>query len=111
MRWVFVVAVLAGCSSSSRPIDAASDVAIDVAIDVPLDATDVCTSCRADQLCVASYNGTCGLSVQCVPRTTDCPNNACSTACEAAYCAAPYQCRNRPPCGGESPLAFTCYGP
>jgi hypothetical protein len=112
MRWIIVVAVLTGCPSSSPPIDAANDAAVDAAVDAAIDAPDVCAACRADQLCVASYNGTCGLSVQCVARTVDCPNNACSTACEAAYCPAPpYQCQYRAPCGGESPLAFTCYGP
>src|SRR5262245_30617194 len=115
VRWIAALALVAGCSSSSPPNDAASDVAIDAAIDAAVDAAidapDRCTSCRADQLCVASYDGMCGLRVQCVARTTDCPNNECSTACEAAYCASPFQCHYRAPCGGESPLAFTCYGP
>ena len=113
MRWIVVVALVVGgttigCSSKSRTTDAAIDAPIDAAIDAP---PDRCLACRSDQLCVARYDGVCGLSVECVARTTDCPNHTCSPACEAAYCPRPYQCSNRPPCGGESPLAFTCYGP
>lgn len=107
----FVVAVISvvACSSSSRP---ATDAAVDAAIDAPIDApADPCLSCRLDQICVARYNGTCGESVGCVARTVDCAVGTCSPACEMAYCPQPYQCRNRPPCGGESPHAFTCYGP
>lgn len=112
MRWIVVVALVAACSSNSRSPDAAIDAPIDAAVDAAIDAPpDFCLRCRSDQLCVAHYNGTCGRMIQCVAKTTDCPNNACSSACEAAYCPSPYQCGNRTPCGGESPLAFTCYGP
>ncbi|MGN6106442.1 MAG: hypothetical protein ACTHU0_15155 [Kofleriaceae bacterium] len=76
--------------------------------DPPLDP---CEACTPDQLCVQEFNGTCGQSTSCVTRTTDCPSNACSPACEQAYCGTPYQCDYRPACGTESPLAFTCYGP
>lgn len=72
---------------------------------------DPCEACTADQLCVQLFDGTCGLVTSCVTRTIDCPSNACSPACEQAYCDAPYQCETRPACGTESPLAFTCYGP
>lgn len=100
MRWVLALAFLAGCSGNARSIDAGIDV-----------STDVCLSCRADQICVARYTGTCGASVSCTTKTMECAPNTCSSACEAEYCPRPYQCQNRPPCGGESPLAFTCYGP
>jgi len=81
----------------------------DAAID---GAADVCLACRADQICVAKYDGVCDADVRCVTRTTDCPANACTADCEVAYCTPnPYQCQTRTPCGGESPLAFTCYGP
>lgn len=103
MRWLASVSLalaIAACSSSratgESPIDA---------------APDPCLPCRIDQICVARYNGTCGASVECITRTVDCPLNTCSATCEAAYCPRPYQCQNRPPCGGESPHAFTCYGP
>lgn len=108
MRWGAAIlvglVVLAACSD--RPQQAA----IDAAIDTP---SDPCLACRADQICVAKYDGTCGdRGVTCVARTADCPSNACSAACEAAYCApGPFQCSNRVPCGGEPPEAFTCYGP
>jgi hypothetical protein len=107
MRWlataVFAgLAVLAACSGQPRA------PAIDAAIDTP----NACAPCRADQLCVAKYDGVCqSRGVECVAKTVDCPGNACSTACQSTYCGAPFQCQNRAPCGGEPPQAFTCYGP
>ena len=112
MRWIVVVALVAGCSSKTRTADAAIDAPIDAAIDAAIDAPDPCLQCRSDQLCVERYNGTCGLmSIECAVKAVDCPNNACTSTCEATYCPFPYQCGIRGPCGGESPLAFTCYGP
>lgn len=73
---------------------------------------DPCTACGADELCVQSYDGTCGQSTACVTKTVECPDNACSEECQAAYCGSgPLQCMTREPCGTESPSAFTCYGP
>jgi hypothetical protein len=72
---------------------------------------DPCAQCDSTQLCVQSYDGTCGESTACVPRTVECPNNACSAECEQTYCSSPFQCMNRAPCGTESPVSFTCYGP
>lgn len=73
---------------------------------------DPCSLCSASEICVQRFDGVCGTAgAECVPRTTDCPANACSAGCEAAYCPAPYQCQNRPPCGSEVATAFTCYGP
>jgi hypothetical protein len=74
---------------------------------------DPCERCTADQICVQRYGGVCtaGSSIECLAKTVECPQNACTPACEAAYCTSPYQCMNRSPCGDESPLAFTCYGP
>jgi hypothetical protein len=103
MHWLILLAILAACAHDSGPARP-SDAAIDV-------AADPCLACTSDQICVAGYDGTCRGQAACVTRTIDCPSNACTAGCEAAYCNAPYQCRNRPPCGGESPLAFTCYGP
>jgi hypothetical protein len=103
MRWLFALALVAACSDSSgpaRPVDAAIDA-----------AADPCVACGTDQICVARYDGTCRGQAACVTRTIDCPDNACTAGCEAAYCMPSYQCRNRPPCGGEPPGAFTCYGP
>lgn len=77
----------------------------------PPDDADPCAVCDEDQLCVQSFDGTCTLITACLARTEDCPANACSAACEAAYCGAPFQCMTRSPCGSESELAFTCYGP
>src|ERR1041384_4605770 len=115
MRWLatlsvvglaFLAAVGLACSEQPR-------VQIDAAIDMAIDMTpSACPPCAANQLCVAKYDGVCrNLGVTCVARTVDCPNNACSTACESTYCGAPLQCQNRAPCGGEPPGAFTCYGP
>ncbi|HET9624337.1 MAG TPA: hypothetical protein VFP84_23355 [Kofleriaceae bacterium] len=99
MRWIFVLAVLIGCGDDAAPTSG-------------VDARqDPCAACGAGQLCVASYDGTCALHAACVAQTQACPDNACSAACEAAYCAAPYQCQTRTPCGGEPAGAFTCYGP
>jgi hypothetical protein len=102
-----VAAVIAGCSEAQHP------AAFDAAVDTPIDTRpDPCLACRADQICVAMYDGTCGdRGASCVARTVDCPGNACSTACEAAYCPTPFRCSIRIPCGGEPPEAFTCYGP
>lgn len=98
---IFTFAI-AACSSNS------TDAPVDAAID---GASSVCDTCTADQICIARYDGTCIESIACVARTVDCPANACSPACEAAYCTSPYQCHIRPGCGGEPPTAFTCYGP
>jgi hypothetical protein len=109
MRWLIALALFAACSDDSDgsnppPIDAAIDAAIDSMV-------DPCLTCAVGQICVARYNGTCGLQTECVTKTVDCPLNACSMECQTAYCPSPYQCMNRPPCGGESAKAFTCYGP
>lgn len=74
---------------------------------------DPCEACTADEICVAKYNNSCQGGGECVPKTVDCPDFACTEACELAYCGnEPYQCQVRVGCGGiESPLAFTCYGP
>jgi hypothetical protein len=76
-------------------------------------AADPCLDCTADQLCVHLYDGICRGAPVCVARTVDCPNNVCTPECQSAYCGSPspYHCTARPPCGGESPRAFTCYGP
>ncbi len=98
---------LAACSDDSGgdntpPIDAAVDTRV-----------DPCLTCALGQICVARYDGTCGEQVACVTKTVDCPiaPGSCSQECQDAYCPSPYQCMNRPPCGGESAKAFTCYGP
>ncbi|HEX3763463.1 MAG TPA: hypothetical protein VHW23_32430 [Kofleriaceae bacterium] len=98
-------ALLGGCSGTrSQAIDAAIDAAID-------GTANPCQACSAAQLCVARYDGACLRQVECVARTADCPNNSCSAACQSAYCPLPYQCQDRPSCGGEPAGAFTCYGP
>jgi hypothetical protein len=79
------------------------------ACDPPL--ADPCDSCRSDELCVERFDGTCHKSSSCEPITVSCPDNACSAACEDAYCGgAPFQCELRSPCGTERPGSFTCYG-
>ena len=79
----------------------------------PPPPTDPCTLCTTDEICVQSYGGACGDGVaHCVAKTVECPNNACTEDCQTAYCGTSlYQCMTRVPCGTESPLAFTCYGP
>ena len=101
-RWLAAVA-LAAAAACSDPSRASVDAAIDT-------VADLCQPCGSNQICVATYDGTCHGSVACVARTVDCPNNACSAACESTYCSAPFQCQTRSPCGGEPPQAFTCYG-
>jgi hypothetical protein len=109
MRWLAAIAlalVSPGCSSNDPT------VAIDAAIDAPIDGVAaVCPVCAAGQMCVAAYDGTCRSDIACVNKTIDCPSNACSPACESAYCVSPYQCHDRVGCGGEPAGAFTCYGP
>lgn len=78
------------------------------------DAGDPCDACRPDQLCVQRFDGVCDVPwTQCVTPTVDCPDFACTPACEAAYCPSPYRCEERFGCEHEpaSPHAFTCYGP
>lgn len=98
---------LAGCGDDdmSGVTDAATDAPSDV-------AADPCAACTTDEICVQRFDGTCGIRFhECVERTVACPDNVCSEDCEDAYCGADtYQCMNRPPCGTESPGAFTCYG-
>jgi hypothetical protein len=114
MRWLIsllvllpllALAVLSACGESSDP----NTSPIDGAIDTP--AGDPCLRCAVGQICVARYNGTCGVTTDCVAQTVACPLNACSQECQTAYCPSPYQCMTRSPCGGESDKAFTCYGP
>jgi hypothetical protein len=107
MRWLISLAFLVACSSSSDP-PGPPGPPVDAAID---STVDVCLTCAQGQICVARYDGACRLQAACVPKTVDCPLNACSADCQAAYCPAPYQCMNRAPCGGQSAKAFTCYGP
>ena len=72
---------------------------------------DPCQQCTADQICVQGFDGSCLAHSACVDRVVECPDNACTPECEAAYCVAPSQCQNGGFCGTESPLAFKCYGP
>jgi hypothetical protein len=112
MRWVVMFAALAGCFGGYAAGCSTSAPAVDAAIDGAIDSPDdICLSCRADQICVAKYDGLCHADVRCVARGVDCPDNVCSTSCEAYCTSAPYQCQTRVPCGGESPRAFTCFGP
>jgi hypothetical protein len=102
MRWLFVLAVLVGCGDDAAMSDAG-----------PVHShPDPCAACGPGQLCVVRYDGTCMMNAACVAQTEVCPGNACTPACEAAYCgASPYQCQTRTPCGSEPAGAFTCYGP
>jgi hypothetical protein len=111
MRWLTVGAAVVVCLAAACSMQTHSS--IDAQADIPADVVDtgVCAQCRADQFCVARFDGQCGASIGCVVRTVDCVNNVCSPACEAAYCPQPYQCQNRAACGGEPPGVFTCYGP
>ena len=104
MRWLILSVILAACSSDPSTPPANVDAAIDA-------KPDVCLTCALGQICVARYDGACMGGPACVPKTVDCPLNACSADCQAAYCPSPYQCMNRAACGGESAKAFTCYGP
>jgi hypothetical protein len=74
---------------------------------------DPCEQCGigTGEICVQRFDGACGFSTTCEVQTVECPDNACSAECEAAYCGEPFQCQNRVACGPESPMAFTCYGP
>ena len=103
--FLVAVVVLAGCGD-----DAPTQGDATVAGDAP-SMRDPCLLCARDQVCVQRYDGTCECQTECVTTTLRCSPNTCSTGCEQALCARPYQCANRPPCGTESPAAFTCYGP
>ncbi len=91
-----------------------------VAPDAPPDsvAIDPCDACTPDQLCVEDFDGTCGAASTCVARAATCHDpslteQACSQACNDAYCRAPLSCLDRLTCSNKppSPKAFTCYGP
>lgn len=107
MRYlILLTSFLIACGDDSSA-GGAKDAAIDSAI-------DPCLLCAAGQICVQSFDGTCrNFSTQCVTKTVDCApaSNACTQACQDAYCASPTQCMIRGTCGGESTHAFTCYGP
>ncbi len=94
------------------PVDSGGGL-VDAAIDAPTDTgvTTACDACGVGTICVQRFDGVCGETFACVETDVECPDNACSKACEAALCEAPYQCQNRPPCGTEVAGAFTCYGP
>lgn len=99
-----------GSALDAAPIDTAL---IDTPIDMPIDMSlgDPCSTCEPTERCVQRFNGTCGMQVECIANGPACANNSCTQECASAYCPQPYQCDNRPPCGTESPAAFTCYGP
>jgi hypothetical protein len=98
------------CDSTTCYVDHDTGKWVVVACDPP--PPDPCLQCTADEICVQRFDGVCsGVAPLCLPRTVDCPGNVCSPDCEAAYCPSPYQCQSRVTCGGESPEAFTCYGP
>ena len=102
MTRALLVALLAGaCGGSSAKVDAGSDVP----------GGDPCDACTGNQICIQRFDGTCNVTTTCIISSERCPDNACTASCEAAYCPRPFQCSNRVPCGGESPQAFTCYGP
>ena len=95
-RGAVALAAVAACSDPPR-------ASVDAAIDT---ATPVCQTCGSNQICVARYDGTCRGGITCVARTIDCPNNACSAACESTYCGAPFQCQTRTPCGKRNVLSL-----
>ena len=103
---------LAACGSGD-PAGALPDAEVTIDGATP----DPCLACTTDQMCVALYDGVCSGGPHCVAKTLDCPQNACSPACEAAYCGTPYQCADRIGCDGLGhPYAppgssFTCEGP
>jgi hypothetical protein len=96
------------CDSVTCWFDEAEDKWQVTFCDAPVDP---CAACGPNELCVQRLDGTCGMSTVCEPRVVECPENACTPECEQAYCGSPFQCQNRIPCGQESQLAFTCYGP
>ena len=74
-----------------------------------------CEACAPNELCVENFNtDSCDGPPTCVPRTIPdaCVASAaaCTEACQAAYCQAPFQCAVRGDCPHD-PAAFTCYGP
>lgn len=110
MRFVLAsLLLIAACSGD----DGASS-ADDSGDDGSGSAEDPCNVCGTGTVCVQEFDGVCGAhGVKCVAKTIECPlTGSCSDECFAAYCSGnPYQCTNRSTCGGESPNAFTCYGP
>ncbi|HEY4178674.1 MAG TPA: hypothetical protein VGM90_17630 [Kofleriaceae bacterium] len=101
------------CDSTTCYFDETTNHWQKVSCDPPADPC-VLAGCSADEVCVQTFNGTCGDgSAYCVAKTVDCPlTGACSPECQHAYCGdSVYQCQDRAPCGTESPSAFTCYGP
>lgn len=72
---------------------------------------DPCLACTSDQICVQSYDGTCGVPfTACVDPPVECPEAVCNPACDDALCGGITTCAAAP-CGTESPIAFGCYGP
>jgi hypothetical protein len=115
--WLVILAACGDDDGSALDAAPADTVLVDVPIDMPTDVAidmalgDPCAVCQPNEQCVQRFDGTCGMQVECVANGPNCQNNNCTQPCENAFCPQPYQCENRPPCGTESPNAFTCYGP
>lgn len=104
MRWILASLLVVGACSGDDGGQAGDDTG----------SADPCDVCGPNEVCVQSYDGVCtGGVAECHPKTVDCPiTGSCSQECQDAYCpGSPYQCLDRVGCGGESPRAFTCYGP
>lgn len=108
------IALAAGCDADERvPTDGPSGCGD---CDAPIDANDFCRRCDVDEICVQTFNGTCGqIGLACEPRNAACVGNACTPGCMQ------WQCNDGqdPPffrcdvggCPDEVAGALHCYGP
>jgi hypothetical protein len=118
-RWsAAALLVLVACGADERlPADGAViDASPDAPIDAGIDADLRCAACTADQICVQSFNGTCGtFAVECQPRNPACEGTACTPACNLWHCRAGGDAGlltcEAAPCDGAIPGALHCYGP
>ena len=85
--------------------------------DVPVDADLRCMACGTDQICVQTFDGTCGeLGLACQDRDPTCATGtACTPDCDLHHCQASgdagiFTC-SAAGCPGEVAGALHCYGP
>lgn len=122
-RWVAALVLLAAaCSGDDEklpdarvapPTDGAEP---DAPTDAGIDADLRCAACTASQICVQTFNGTCGeIRLECQDRDPSCTGTACSAECNLRHCQAGgdagiFTCQAGS-CAGEVPGALHCYGP
>ena len=106
-----LAALAAGCNGDETPTPDAA-----VGLDGDPDGPSFCASCGADEICVQTFDGTCGsIGARCEPRNPACQGNTCSPECMRWHCNGgneqPFFRCDVATCPVEEPGALHCYGP